>query len=99
MPDYSWWTPEVDDLIVRARQVAQNDPVFAERVFQDTNGAIKDRFGFEVPQKVQLVWLNDTTLGLKPLGPPDLSGDELSDELLDLVSAGTGSLSGPTKNQ
>jgi hypothetical protein len=91
-----WWTPEVDDLLVRAKEMAGTEPEFAKRVFEDADAAVKDRFGVELTVKVKLVWLNDNALGLLPAETPLEPGDELSDELRGLVSAGAvGGTTGP----
>lgn len=84
--DVTWYTPELHAVVMRARDRAIADPELARRASEDANAVLKNDFDFDLPVKVKLVWFNETTFGLLPADA--VPTDELSDEMLDLVSAG-----------
>jgi hypothetical protein len=87
--EYPWWPSEVDALIDRTKEAALAEPDFARRLFEDANAAVKERFGVDLPVKVRLVMATEQFVALVPADMHFEAGGELSDELLDLVSAGS----------
>lgn len=87
--EYPWWPSEVDVLIERTKEAALTEPDFARQLFEDANAAVKERFGVDLPVKVKLVMATEQFVALVPADMHFEAGGELSDELLDLVSAGS----------